>query len=140
MKILRVFLVGTTALFLIVVTLSVVEAPLTCYGVIVEADGSRPGDALLTVRSYRPWIAAWSESKGYVWIRLPAQLGTCHVYFRDNDDRLRISDSATRVEGAFSRSGRNLHLKTPAWSFDGTCGSARDVPKPLDGAAAADPG
>lgn len=140
MKILRVLLVGTTVLFLMVVTLSVVETPLTCYGVIVEGDVSRPGDALLTVRSYRPWIAAWSENKGYVWIQLPEQSGACHVYFQDNGDLVRISDSATRVEGVFSKSSRALHVQTPDWTFDGICGSAGDRQRLLNGAADAHPG
>jgi len=122
MKILSMLLVGTTVLFLMVVTLSVVETPLTCHGVIVEADASRPGETLLAVRRYRPWITAWSENKGYVWIQLPEQSGTCHVYFLDNGDLVRISDNATRVEGVFSKSNRALHLKTPDWTFDGVCG------------------
>lgn len=123
MKILRALLVAAAVLFLLVVNLSVVETALLCSGVISAHGFSRPGKALVTIRSYRPWISVWTEKKGYIWMELPEQSGTCHVYFRNGGELVRISDRAAGIEGVFSVSTRILHLQTPEWSFDAACGS-----------------
>jgi len=89
-------------LFLMVVTLSVVETPLTMHGVIVEADVSRPAKLLAVALS--AWIQRGARTRamsGYSCL----SSRDCHVYFLDNRDLVRISDNAARVEGLFSKSG-----------------------------------
>jgi len=119
--------VAAMVLFLLVVNFSVVETALSCSGAISEQGASRPGKAVVTIRSYRPWVTLWSENKGYIWIDLPEQSGSCHVYLRDDSQLVRISDRAARLEGMYSTSSRTLHLQTPDWSFDAVCGSAASV-------------